>query len=87
MFIKQTWPRIDSNWNVLLTILIKALYNEGKMNSQPNMKNVSAIEECFRLLEAIRPECLRTTLKKLVESEELKSKTNCVNLLKRYLDQ
>lgn len=87
MFIKQTWPRIDTNWNVLLTTLIKVLYNESKMDSQPDMRNISAIEECFRVLEAIRPECLRNTLNKLMESKELKLKNNCIDFLKIYLDK
>lgn len=62
------------DWNVLLTILVKALYDEDKMNQQPNMENILAIIECIRTLEAAKPECVRNVLNKLKQCEEFQSK-------------
>lgn len=59
---------------MLLTILIKALYNEDKNGIEPNEENISAIIECIRTLEATRPECVRKTLNKLKECKEFNSK-------------
>jgi len=74
VFIKNTWPRKCTHWNVLLTILIKALYNEDKKGEEPNRQNISAIIECIRTLEAARPESVRKTLNKLKECKEFNSK-------------
>lgn len=71
VFIEQTWPRKCTHWNVLLTILIKALYNEDKLPLQSNKENILAIVECIRTLEAVRPECVRSTLNKLKSCKEL----------------
>jgi hypothetical protein len=67
---------------VLLTILVKALYNEDKINQQPNMENVLAIIECIRILEAARPECVRNVLNKLKECKEFQSKKMFIEFLK-----
>lgn len=74
MFIKQTWPRKCTHWNVLLTILIKALYNEHKTGLEPNKDNIFAISECIKTLEAARPECVRNVLNKLKECKQFESK-------------
>jgi len=59
----------------LLTILIKALYNEDKVELPPNKKNILAILECIKTLEAAKPECVRNVLNKLKECEELNTKS------------
>lgn len=58
---------------MLLTILIKALYNEDKTNVQLNKENIMAIIECIKTLEATTPECIYI-LKQLKECKELQSK-------------
>lgn len=73
MFIKQTWPSKCTHWNVLLTILIKALYSEHATDLQPNKDNIIAISECIRTLEAVRPECVRNVLNKLKECKQFES--------------
>jgi len=82
VFIQQTWPRRCTHWKVLLTILIKALYNEDKSSVQPNKENIIVIVECIRTLEAVRPECIRNILNKLKDSEEFQSKI----IFKEYLE-
>lgn len=62
------------DWNALLTILVKALYDEDKTNQQPNTENILAIVECIRTLEAAKPECVRNVLNKLRECKEFQSK-------------
>lgn len=81
MFIQQTWPRKCTHWNVLLTILIKALYNEDKVGQQSNKDNIMALLECIRTLQAVRPECTKSVLKKLKENEELQSKNKFIEYL------
>lgn len=70
------------HWNVLLTILIKALYNEDKEGLQLNEENILAIVECIRTLEAARPECIRNVLNKLKKCKEFKSK----KIFMKYLE-
>lgn len=82
VFIQQTWPRRCTHWKVLLTILIKALYNEDKSPVQPNKENIIVIVECIRTLEAARPECIRNVLNKLKECKEFQSKI----IFKQYLE-
>jgi len=67
---------------VLLTILIKALYNEDKSPVQPNKENIIVIVECIRTLEAARPECTRNILNTLKECKEFQSKI----IFKEYLE-
>lgn len=74
VFIKQTWPRKSTHCNVLLTILIKALYSEDKMCTQPKKENILAIIECIKTLEAARPDYVRNILNKLKACKELESK-------------
>lgn len=74
MFVKQTWPRKNNHWNVLLAILIKALYNENNTDGPPNKENISVIVECIKTLEATKPESVRQVLNQLMEHEELHSK-------------
>lgn len=74
VFIKQTWPRKSTHWNVILTILIKALYNEDKLGLQPNNEIIEAILECIKTLEATRPDCVRDILNRLKTCKELQSK-------------
>lgn len=81
MFIQQTWPRKCTHWNVLLTILIKALYNEDKVGQQSNKDNIMALLECIRTLQTVRPECTKSVLKKLKENEELQSKNKFIEYL------
>ncbi|XP_025198705.1 TELO2-interacting protein 2-like [Melanaphis sacchari] len=82
VFIQQTWPRRCTHWNVLLLILIKALYNEDKNSMEPNEKNILVIVECIKTLEAARPECVRNVLNKLKQCEEFQSKIK----FKKFLD-
>ncbi|XP_026817580.1 TELO2-interacting protein 2-like [Rhopalosiphum maidis] len=82
VFIQQTWPRQCTHWNVLLVILIKALYSEDKNSVQPNKENILAIIECIKTLEAARPECIRNVLNKLKECKEFQSKI----IFKKYLE-
>ncbi|VVC37069.1 Armadillo-type fold,Tti2 family,Armadillo-like helical [Cinara cedri] len=72
VFITQTWPKSNTYWNVLLAILIKALYNEDK--TQPKKENILAIEECIKTLKASRPECINPILTKFKECKEFQSK-------------
>jgi len=64
---------MGTHWNVLLTILLKALYNEGKSGVEPNEENISAIIECIKTLEAARPKCVRNTLNVLKECKTFNS--------------
>lgn len=58
---------------MLLSILIKALYNEDQTDVQPNEENIMAIVECIKTLIATRPECIHI-LKQLKECKEFQSK-------------
>lgn len=81
IFIKQTWPKNDTHWNILLVVLIKALYNEDKI--QHNEENIMAIVECIRTLQAARPECINPILTKFKECKEFQSK----QIFKEYLEK
>lgn len=83
MFIQQTWPTKCNHWEVLLTILIKALYNEDKMGEQPNKDNIMVIVECIQTLEAVRPQCTRGVLNELKGCKEFQSKTIFIEHLKQ----
>lgn len=59
---------------MLLTILIKALYNEDNMDVQTKKETILGIVECIRILETAKPKLVREVLNKLKECKELKTK-------------
>lgn len=67
---------------MLLTILIKALYNEDKPGIEPNKENILAVIGCIKTLEAANPEGVRSVLNKLKECKEFQSKHSFTESLK-----
>ncbi|XP_050442982.1 uncharacterized protein LOC126847048 [Adelges cooleyi] len=81
VFILQTWPRKATHWKTLLTILVKALYDEDNLNSlPPNDENITAIVDCIRTLVAAVPEAT-ISLNKLKNENEFQTKLILIEAL------